>query len=361
MNEAGLGKPFLVCSLSFHADYGCQNTGICCSSGWEIAVEESVELLLRPRLLSNAAELPNGPDGFVPMSTPPTGCRSAFRRTGAGVCWFRDPEGRACAIHREFGEESLASACRQFPRVVVLEPNRISVSLSHYCPTAAGLLFRESPHFDLVENPKAFPASWPFEGLDVRNAYSPLLRPGVLLGFDGLRRLEAEVISLLSQPGFGVGLGQTEKALERIRTWAPADGAVPEFVTACFRESRQGPPGPFVPADPRPVLRRSVPQGAIAAELPTFASGRPNVPPGVDLALRRYLAARLIGAWVLFQANDLATTARYLRLCADVVHLFAAARDPGEAETDRWREAIRSADLWLLHLCDPERLAQNLG
>lgn len=314
-------------------------------------------MLLRPRLLRSAAELPNGPEGFVPMPTPPAGCRSAFRRTADDVCWFRDPERRDCAIHRKFGEESLASACRQFPRVVVLEPAQISVSLSHYCPTAAGLLFREPRDFGIVDSPIAFPETWPFEGLDARTAYSPLLRPGVLLGFEGLRRLEAEAIGRLSEPEFGVGLGQIEAAFQRIRNWTARDGPVPGFVAACFRERGEVPPAQFAPADPRPILVGSVPQGVVAPELPAFAPGQPHISAEADLALRRYLAARLIAAWVLFQADDLAATARYLRLCVDTVYLFASAPDPNRG---RWFEAIRNADLWLLHLCDPEMLARNL-
>lgn len=361
MTEADRAKPRLVRSLSFHAEYGCQNTGVCCSSGWEIAIEEPIELALRRRLPSAGRRLRNGPDGFAPMSTPPKGCRSAFRRTDAGVCWFRDPERQDCAIHREFGEESLASACRQFPRVVVLEPSQVSVSLSHYCPTAAALLFRESADFTMVDSPKAFPASWPFEGLDARDAYSPLLRPGVLLGFNGLRRLETEAITLLLEPDFGTGLFRLDAAMTRIREWTPGHGAVPDFVTAIFRECRQNPAASFVPGDPRPTLRHSVPAGVMAPDLPEFACLRSGISAEVDLALRRYLAARLLAAWVLFQANDLVATARYLRLCVDTVHMFAEARDPGEAERDRWVEAIRSADLWLLHLSDPELLAQNLG
>ncbi len=295
------------------------------------------------------------------MATPPKGCRSAFRRTESGVCWFRDPERQDCAIHREFGEASLASACRQFPRVVVLEPSQISVSLSHYCPTAAALLFRESADFTLVESPKAFPVTWPFEGLDAGDSYSPLLRPGVLLGFDGLRRLETEAVALLSEPEFGTSILRLDAALDRIREWTPARGTVPEFVACCFRECLQRPLPQFEPGDPRPMLQGSVPAGMKAPDLPEFAPWTSVVSPEVDLAIRRYLAARLIAGWILFQANDLVATARYLRLCLDTVHLFVPARDPSEGESDRWLQAIRSADLWILHLCDPERLAQNLG
>lgn len=356
--EASAGSG-LVRSLSFHADYRCQNTGVCCSSGWDVAVETSVQLQLTPRLQEHAPQLPNGPDGFVALSQPPTGCHSAFRRDDAGVCWFRDKERRDCAIHREFGEESLASACRQFPRVAVLEPGQTSVSLSHYCPTAAGLLFREPSEFRIVDASEAFPSTWPFEGLDARQAYSPLLRPGVLLGFDGLRAFESSAVAVLAAPDVRAAVARIAAAVERIRAWRPDLGPLPVWIQRAFHEAV--PLRTHMAADPRRVLTGSVPAGGSSPpRLPDFAEADPDLSPKIDLALRRYLAARLVGAWVMFQAEDLATVASYMGLCLDSVLLFESARNRTEPEVDRWREAIREADLWLLHYCDPQRLAANL-
>lgn len=355
------GRSGLVRSLSFHADYRCGNTGVCCSSGWDVAVETSVQLRLEPRLAERASLLPNGPDGFVALSEPPTGCHAAFRRDSAGVCWFRDKERRDCAIHREFGVDSLASACRQFPRVAVLEPGQTSVSLSHYCPTAAGLLFREPSEFRIVDGPEAFPSTWPFEGLDARQAYSPLLRPGVLLGFDGLRAFEASAVAVLAQPDVRVAVGRIVAAVERIRAWRPDFGPVPDLVRLAFDQAAGG-SRTHLASDPRRTLADSIPPGSPPKlpPLPTFVGTFPQIEARSDLALRRYVAARLIGAWVMFQGDDLATVAAYLGLCLDCVFLFESARDRTEAELDRWREAIREADLWLLHYCDPQRLAANL-
>lgn len=361
MSGEARGRVHLVRCLSSHADYACRNTGVCCSSGWEIAVEKTVELRLASRLPLQAAQFPNGPDGLVPMSSPPSGCQSAFRQTASGTCWFRDAERCDCAIHRELGEDSLASACRQFPRIVVLEPHQVSVSLSHYCPTAAGLLFDSDPDFTLVDRPRAFPARWPFEGLDVRTAYSPLLRPGVLLGFDGLRSLEAEAVRLFSAPGVREGLTRFGWAMERVREWTPGMGAVPDLVIAAFQEAAQTTPRLNEPEDPRSILVRSIPPGSSVPDLPDFNPSTRALSPPVDLALRRYLAARLIAGWIVFQGDDLETVGAYLRLCLATVLLFEGARDIAEPEPGRWLEAIRSADLWLLHYCDPELVAKNLG
>ena len=351
-----------VAALSFHANYGCKDTGVCCSSGWEIAVEAPVERALRSQFRDVAARLPNGPDGFLPMLNPPAGCESAFRSDATATCWFRDASARKCAVHREFGEQALPSACRQFPRVAILEPHRVSVSLSHYCPTAAHLLFEDAPgNFGVVENPRAFPNDWPFEGLDAQNSYSPLLRPGVLLGFDGLRAFETSAVRALSRPGVHTGLSQIGRAVTRIREWTPVFGPVPGSVGDAFDAAAQLLPSSGEPLDPRSVLRASTPSGGPPLpDLPPFLGSSRTFGPLVDLALRRYLAARLIAGWVVFLSDDLSAVSAYLRLCLSAVFLFESARPRQEGELDRWRESIRSADLWLLHYCDPELLVRHL-
>jgi hypothetical protein len=345
--------------LSFHASYACENTGVCCSSGWQVAVEERIDVTLAPRLLEAAGRLPNGPGGFEPMAEPPAGCKSTLRRHASGTCWFRDEAGRRCSIHREFGEASLPSACRHFPRVCVLEPAQVSVSLTHYCPTAAALLFAPSAPLELVDSPKAFPADWPFEGLDVRTAYPPLLRPGVLLGLDGLRALEDSAVSTLAEPGVLEQLARIRSALAVISTWTPANGTLPDYVRHTF--GRAAPGLGHKSADPRQILRTSVPGGAPVPELPGLAARTLKFSTEADLALRRYLAARLVAGWIVYQAEGVETIGRYLSLCLDTVLLFETVRDPAEPDISRWKESIRNADLWLMHHCDPALLAANLG
>jgi hypothetical protein len=241
----------------------------------------------------------------------------------------------------------------------VLEPDCVSVSLSHYCPTAAGLLFGDRADFGLVTSPAAFPADWPFEGLDAREAYSPLLRPGVLLGFDGLRVLEEQAVAVLSRGPLWKAIASVETAVERARSWTLDAGALPALLPGYFSagEGREA-----TVADPRPVLRESLTEGTRPnGELPDFRPGVPTVSDVADAALRKYLAARLIAAWITFQGNDLRGLARYLRLCLDTVFLFESARAAAEPERERWMEAIRDSDLWILHYCDPDLLARNLS
>jgi Fe-S-cluster containining protein len=354
------GRRPVVRALSFHSDYRCQNTGVCCSSGWEIAVEEEVEDRLRLAFARSSGHLPNGPEGFQPMQNPPAGCRSSLRIIDS-TCWFRDEPGRSCSIHRDYGEDALPSACRHFPRVCVLEPDVVSVSLSHYCPTAAGLLFAGAPEFRLVTGPRAFPSDWPFEGLDARQAYPPFLRPGVLLGFDGLRAFEDGAVAALSGGPLAQAVAVIEAATESSRSWSPDARPLRDLVADSFARPAGHTDDEPRAADPRGVLLAALTEGTNpAAPLPDFQSRPPALSALVDLALRKYLASRLIAAWITFQGNDLRLVARYLRLCLDTVFLFESARAPEESELTRWKEAIRTADLWILHYCDPVLLARNL-
>jgi len=352
----------VVRALSFHSAYRCQNTGVCCSSGWDIAVEGGVEARLTKLLGRTPQRLPNGPGGFRPMPDPPANCKSALRLVeSTGACWFRDESGRTCALHRDFGEDVLPSACRQFPRICVIEPDVVSVSLSHYCPTAAGLLFGDADAFGLVTEPKAFPSTWPFEGLDARHAYPPFLRPGVLLGFDGLRILEEQAVGVLSRESLWPAMEIIDAAVEGARSWTAEAGSVCERVVRSF-VSRDGhvDHGPLA-TDPRPILLGSLTEGTVpSAGLPPFQPGPPALSALADLALRKYLASRLIAAWITFQADDLRSVVKYLRLCLNTALLFASARTAGESEGTRWREAIRTTDLWILHYSDPDLLARNL-
>lgn len=367
-SEAGSRSPatgFVRC-LSFHARYGCQNTGVCCASGWEIPVETRLELALRPRLRGlDPNRLPNGPEGFRSTLSPPEGCTSVFKVDEVtGSCWFRDEPAARCAVHRELGTEALPSACRQFPRICVLEPDGVSVSLSHYCPTAAGLLFDGNPIFSVVGTPEAFPSSWPFEGLDARNAYPPLLRPGVLLGFDGLRAFEDEAIAVLVERDAWDALAQIERGIEAVRSWTPSDGPLVDLIRRSFSQARAT--GGSYPSAENPSqllmsIRTPRIPGAPASDLPAFGGTLPAWSAGADLAVRKYLAARLVGAWITFQADDLRALGRFLRLCLNTVLLFKADDRRIESESETWKEAIRSADLWLLHYADPDLLAARMG
>src|SRR5262245_2519115 len=122
--------------LDMHAGYRCQHAGACCTAGWTIPAEppvvHAVEAHFRAagRLFVTSTSSPDDP-AMVALTT-------------RGACVFYDQaHDRLCAIHRELGAEYLPSACRHFPRVVLTDDRGTFVSLSHFCPTAAALLFAE--------------------------------------------------------------------------------------------------------------------------------------------------------------------------------------------------------------------------
>ena len=61
-----------------------------------------------------------------------------------------------CAIHRVLGHDALPSACRHFPRAAVTDDLGTFVTLSHFCPTAASMLFRDDVELSIVEAPASF-------------------------------------------------------------------------------------------------------------------------------------------------------------------------------------------------------------
>ena len=90
----------------------------------------------------------------------------ALAADGSCVCF--DPEAQqrpACAIHRALGHEALPSACAHFPRVAVTDDRATAVTLSHFCPTAAAMLFRDM-QLSIVEAPPSFNSVREYEGLD---------------------------------------------------------------------------------------------------------------------------------------------------------------------------------------------------
>jgi hypothetical protein len=80
--------------------------------------------------------------------------------------------------------------------------------------------------------------------------------------------------------------------------------------------------------------------------------------------IRRWLATKAFASWVALQGEGLRTTVALLRVALGVLRAEAA-RGSAEAsrllDADLLLDAIRRADLLLVHLADPEALARRLG
>src|SRR5215471_11691864 len=137
----------MIWCLDYHAPYQCRHAGACCRAGWPIPFE----------------------DGTVAA------------RSAGGACTFLDETARRCSIHRAHGLQALPLTCRMFPRIVLHDARGTFVSLSHFCPTAASLLFDARGDAAIVEAPPALGNVGALDGLDARGEWPPLLRPGVLM------------------------------------------------------------------------------------------------------------------------------------------------------------------------------------
>jgi len=338
---------------------------VCCASGWDIPVEPAAEEGIR-RAVALGRLFPA--DALRPAAGLPHGARVVLARGAGGRCVFHEPgpPGR-CAVHARLGEEALPSACRQFPRIATLTPLGVSVTLSHHCPTAASLLLDEAP-LAIVESPPAFPSSWPFEGLDARDALPPFLRPGVLASWAALEHWEGHAVATLADGSRGVAeaVAFVAAGAETARAWRPEDGPFDAFFERALRAPT---PAALEATAAWPDLEPVVAWDLVAATVPAGPPppARPPCRP-VDLAsspdgpVRRWLAARAFGSWLALQGRGLRTTALGLAVALAVLRAELAREGPVRAaEPEALVEAVRRADLLLVHLADPQSLADRLG
>jgi hypothetical protein len=363
--------------LSSHSRYRCRGSGRCCRAGWEVPVEASVERsireALRDRRLSLARAAPDGPvpvDRLLPGS--PEGGRVTLGLRPTGVCRFLESDG-SCAIHRQLGQESQPSTCRHFPRVCVLTPRGVAITLSHFCPTVAETALAPAPTLSVVRNAPSFPPDAEYEGLDAREAWPPQLRPDALMGWDSYAAWERYMVARLGQ-----GRRPPEEALlelvgaaEEARGWRPRKGPFPAHLASLLsrpqaRLRRAGFDHQWLRLHSEarsaipPVLQPRAPAGDLTAEAELVAphwhrhSG----------AVRRYLAARAFASWVALQGQGLRTTVLAVVVALSVLRVEAARacrqRDR-PLDGERLSEAFAAADFLLAHLVEPDRLAERLS
>jgi Fe-S-cluster containining protein len=285
--------------LSFHATYRCRHAGACCQAGWTIPFDpEERERVQTLRLTGGSFTA----DGIA-------------ARHGDGTCTFFQGDTHLCAIHHAAGQDPLPLSCRMFPRVVLHDGRGTFISLSHFCPTAAGLLFEAGdswPPVGIVDAPPALTDVGPLDGLDARNVWPPLLRPGVMMDLESYGAWERLGVELLTREGIapGVSLDALDSTTGRITTWSPGG--------------------------PAPLLHAVRDAFGVLSPPPTA------VLEVHDRALKRWLAARLFGNWIAYQGDGLQAIVRHLRGCL-ATFTTELARDGSPFE------AIRRSDLLIVH------------
>ncbi len=356
--------------LGVHAAYLCRHEGACCTAGWDIPVERPVYEQLtvhfgatdkRQRLFDTAGPLPVGAAAVL-----------GVEKSGACV-FFEADRGNLCGVHRELGAKWLPAACRQFPRVVLHDPRGTLISLSHFCPTAAGLLQSHRLRaFEIVDAPGTIALDGEVEGLDAREALPPLLGPGMLTDHEGYGAWERRAIGVLARDDLTAeqALGLVGAATRAVQSWRPGEGSLRETVEREFDVASAGKPDKDldgIAARVRLALD-SVPEGLrCPPQVDGFAAGWQNVSPWwdeYDGVVRGYLAARLFGNWIAYYGQGLHAIVEYLQVALAVVKTEAVRHHAPEAPSSTWQtvnEAIRSADLLLVHLSDTRALSRRLG
>ncbi len=175
--------------LNFHLPYRCRHSLACCSSGWPIPIE-------RDRATAVEREVATGQ--VHPLHDTLAGARR--RRTRAkwpgrssSTCRAMRVPASAGVANRLAGSRAMLSerrrsrrvhhlphrplSCAHFPYVCLIDQRGVHVTLSHYCPTAASLLFEHDGPIEIVEGPPPIPGLEVPEGLDARESLPPLARP----------------------------------------------------------------------------------------------------------------------------------------------------------------------------------------
>ena len=257
-----------------------------------------------------------------PFLDVPEAGMSVAARHADGACVFFERETRLCAVHRVGGQRALPLTCRMFPRIVRHDAIGTRLSLSHYCPTAAALLFGDGD-VAIVRAPEALVNIGELDGLDARNELPPLLREGVLMDVESYRAWESAGVQVLT-----ASANSAQDAIDRlaeitrdILTWKPGTESLLVRVQHAF--------------------------GVLGSwELGGGGSG--------EAAVSRWLAARLFGNWMAYQGRGLETIVRYVQACFDMFTVEVA-RDGDPLQ------AIRRADYLLIHESDSQELADRLG
>jgi hypothetical protein len=364
----------VVFALSIHADYQCQKSGVCCTSDWDVPVEAPLFRTLSEALasgqVSQAAEVEEGHPTFIVEPALPDDAAAMVGRTSSGNCVFFHARSGLCVIHRDLGEPKLPATCRHFPRLAVRDRRGTFISLTHYCPTAAGMLFRDEVPIEIVDSPPAFPPA-PYEGLAVEpDAWPPLLHPRMLMDLEGYSAWERHMVdrcALSLSPESVIGTLVRDARL--LRAYQPGDGSLAAAVAGLPAETVDAPD-----------------EASIDASLLLHAEVMKAVPddirPGPDDAglgeaferlvaprwgawqapLRKFLAAKAFANWTAYQGRGVLSIVRGLEAVLAFVRVEAAreCRNAGQPlDAGLLKQAFRSADYVLNHLAIGEDLANG--
>jgi Fe-S-cluster containining protein len=360
--------------LSTHVGYACRHSGACCSSRWPIPIERDQAAGVQ-RAIDEGSVSPVVTPWFRPDPIAPGDVAGVLAHQPDGPCVFHGPAG--CAIY-----STRPRSCEHFPFVCVIDARGVHVTLSHYCPTAAEILFRPGEP-EIVAGPSVFADGRVPEGLDARESLPPTDTEraedtdGAADGADGAADDAGTAADFTDDAGTAdLGLidrsvgrrpasrrPRTDQTL-RLMAWdevmrweqqavhvVAKDGRVPEAPDlALFDHARAAvPPGWSWPEAP--------PAGAhawaewVAPAWPTWSA-----------VVGRYLAGKVHASWAMYLGSGPADVMRGVDIARAALMVEAARQcDRARRALDKplLKEAIRQTDLLLMHYADPHVLARS--
>jgi hypothetical protein len=348
---------------------------VCCTSDWDVPVEVPLYRSLSDALATG--RLQPVPDtvkaGAALVTAPdlPDEAAAMVARTSRGDCVFYHRGSGLCVIHRDMGVSQLPATCRYFPRLAVRDRRGTFITLTHYCPTAAAMLFRDDRPLEIVEDPPAFPAAT-YEGLVIApDDWPPLLHPRMLMDHDGYSAWERHMVARCAADAASPEdvVATLKRDARILRCYRPGAGPIDRFVASLPTDAVASP----VPSRLTESLERF--DEAIAAvpddmKPPADENGLPGAYeqlvkdawPRWRQPLKRYLASKAFASWTAYQGRGVLSVVRGLEAALALVRVEAArqCRNAGRA-LDRalLLEAFRDADFLLNHLAAGDALAER--
>ena len=334
--------------LNFHVGYACRHSGVCCSSGWPIPVERDRVIPIR--------SLTGRPDDewLVPTANAPADVAGTLAVRSNGECtFFRVPTSNAlppgsalppsravpagaagCGVHA-----ARPASCAHFPFVCLIDARGAHVTLSHYCPTAASMLFEDHGPIAIVEGPSPVAGFEIPEGLDARESLPPAF---------------AET-STSAEAAADRSAGKPHAAKMRLMSWDAFSAWERKEVTraivdlplaqaiALFEHARAAVPAPWS----WPAAPSDLEHGWSTLVAPAWPAYAPVV--------QRYRAAKVFASWAAYTSGGLAAVQRVAGI-ADTVLRVEAVRQcvtcDRVLDAELLQQAIRQADLLLVHYAD---------
>ena len=313
--------------LSTHLPYACRHSGVCCSSRWPIPIERDRAARVQHAIDSGMVAVQSAA-WLEPDPRAPSDVAGILALQPSGACVFHHPHlqsgaaGGGCAVH-----PMRPASCEHFPFVCVTDPRGVHVSLSHYCPTAAELLFTATAPVTVVAGHAVRADGREPEGLDARESLPPVdddrpARSPRLMDWDQVTRWEHDLVTTLANDRRVPGAPD-------LRLFDDAVAAVP--------------PALLWPAPIDDTVR----------------VWRDLVAPGWSAwsaVVGRYLAARAHASWAMCLGRGPADVMRAVAVARAVLQVEAVRACAGTRaclDGGRLKHAIRRTDLLLLHYADP--------